>query len=150
MDKFTNILLAEDDISDYHFFVEALAKISPSFKVTHAKNGLDCMAILKGESKPDIIFLDLNMPGFNGKDCLKYIKTNERLAEIPTVIYSTSHYIKDIDSCYKSEASYYIVKPSNGDHLVNILRQVFSNLNERIEQPAKENFVVGVLAPVEK
>jgi PleD family two-component response regulator len=148
MDKFTNILLAEDDASDYEFFVEALQTISYSYKVTHAKNGLECMAFLK-TAKPDIIFLDLNMPGYNGMDCLKFIKGNERITEIPVIIYSTSHYIRDIDTSFKNGAHFYIIKPADQHSLVNNLKKVMVQLNKSVEQPAKQNFVVGVSAPME-
>lgn len=150
MNNFSNILLAEDDSADYLFFKEALEKISGSYKVTHAKNGLECMRFLKNEIKPDLIFLDLNMPGYNGLDCLKFIKANENLIDIPVIIYSTSHYIKHIDNCYKNEAHFYIVKPACSDLLSNILKQVFSSLHESVERPVKENFVVGAWAASEK
>ncbi|MDB5250099.1 MAG: response regulator [Segetibacter sp.] len=148
MDKFTNILLAEDDSSDYEFFVEALEKISATFKITWAKNGLDCMAFLK-TNKPDIIFLDLNMPGYNGRDCLKFIKDNETLAEVPVVIYSTSHYIKDIDACFKTGAHFYIVKPADQNLLGSCLERVMAQLSNTMEQPDKQNFVVGVSTAME-
>ena len=54
MDEFANILLAEDDTSDYDFFVEALKKISFSYKLTRFKFRLSVVAVLK-TSKPDII-----------------------------------------------------------------------------------------------
>ncbi|HEX8358468.1 MAG TPA: response regulator, partial [Segetibacter sp.] len=91
-----NILLAEDDTADYDFFVDAFSNVCPDAQVTRAINGLNCISILKTTRHFDIIFLDLNMPGYNGIDCLKHIKSNASLAEIPVIIYSTSHYIKNI------------------------------------------------------
>ncbi|MCW3113820.1 MAG: hypothetical protein JWR18_2216, partial [Segetibacter sp.] len=96
MDK-TNILLAEDDVDDYNFFVEAFEKISSSYSFARAKNGLECITYLKSQENPAIIFLDLNIPIKNGLECLKFIKDNEAFSHIPVVIYSTSHYIKHID-----------------------------------------------------
>lgn len=142
MERFRRVLLAEDDSDDYNFFVDAFEKISPDQTFARAKNGLDCITLLKHQEKPDIIFLDLNIPIKNGLECLKFIKENEALADIPVVIYSTSHYIKDIDAAYKNGAQYYIVKPSNVDVLVNILSVVFSRLSESVETPSKESFVV--------
>lgn len=144
MNEFSNILLAEDDSADYLLFTEALEKISDSYKVTHAKNGLECMAFLKKEIRPDLIFLDLNMPGINGLDCLKFIKADENLADIPVIIYSTSHYIKHIDNCYKNDAHFYIVKPACVNLLLNILKQILKGLHQSLERPCKENFVVRV------
>ena len=140
--EFTNILLAEDDKDDYEFFVEAFAEASPVSTVTRAANGLDCITYLKKNEKPDIIFLDLNMPVKNGLDCLKFIKNSETLTDIPVIIYSTSHYIKDIDTAFKSEAHYYIVKPAAADNLADVLLRVLNGLRVSLTQPKKENFVV--------
>lgn len=149
MSDIVNILIAEDDSADYLFFAEALEKISGSYNLTHAKNGLECMAFLKNDTKPDLIFLDLNMPGYNGLYCLKFIKDKDNLADIPVIIYSTSHYIKDIDACFKNEAHFYIVKPASGDLLVHTLKQVMSRLHESMERPCKNNFVVRATADAE-
>ena len=72
------------------------------------------MKYLKTLNKPVLTFLDLNMPGYNGLDCLKSIKANEGLSDMPVIVYSTCHYIKDIDACYKHNAHFYIVKPALG------------------------------------
>ena len=149
MTEFSNILIAEDDAADYLFFAEALEKISGSYNLSHAKNGLECMAFLKNGAKPDLIFLDLNMPGYNGLYCLKFIKDKEDLADIPVIIYSTSHYIKDIDACFKNEAHYYIVKPASADLLVHMLKQVLNRLQESVGRPCKTNFVIRVTAELE-
>ena len=145
----TNILLAEDDVDDYKFFVEAFEKVSPSNTVIRAKNGLECISYLKTQEKPGLIFLDLNMPIKNGLECLKFIKETEAVADIPVIIYSTSHYIKHIDAAFKSGAHYYIVKPSNADELIEILTIVISRLEEFPETPAKESFVVRKIATLE-
>lgn len=138
----TNILLAEDNLDDYHFFIEALEKVCPSCSVSRVKNGLDCITVLKSQPVPSLIFLDLNIPMISGIECLKFIKNSELLSEIPVVIYSTSHYIKHIDAAFKNGANHYIVKPNNADELVEILMTVFSRLNAISKTPTKENFVV--------
>ena len=138
----TNILLAEDDVDDYNFFIEAFEKVFSSYNVARAKNGLECMSYLRTQEKPGIVFLDLNIPLTNGLECLKFIKNNENLADIPVIIYSTSHYIKHIDAAFKNGAHYYIVKPSNADELVDILITVGNRLDESLEKPGKANFVV--------
>lgn len=138
----TDILLAEDDVDDYNFFAEALEKVSPTFLVSRVKSGLDCITFLKSGRKPQVIFLDLKIPHVNGLECLRFIKDNETLAKIPVIIYSTSYYLKDIDAAYKNGAQYYIVKPGNAAQLVEILTTVFDRLEESLQAPRKEDFVV--------
>lgn len=146
MNKFTNILLAEDDNDDYLFFAETLQTISPLYNVVRVKNGLDCITYLKSKPKPDLVFLDLNMPFKSGIECLKFIKDTEYLADIPVIIYSTSHYIKDIDCAYKNDAHYYIVKPTDEHQLNGVLDKLFERLSESKEKPVKGKFVVRITA----
>jgi CheY-like chemotaxis protein len=144
-----NVLIAEDDTDDYNFFVEGFKKISKSFCITRAKNGLECITYLKTHDNPEIIFLDLNIPLKSGLECLKFIKDSEAFQHIPVVIYSTSHYIKHIDAAFKGGAHCYIVKPSNADLLVEALNTVLKRLEENLQLPRKESFVVRNLVTLE-
>jgi CheY-like chemotaxis protein len=146
---YRKVLVAEDDTSDFLFFKDALEKVSSSFSITRAKNGLECINLLKTPNKPDIIFLDLNMPIKNGLDCLKFIKGSEELQNTPVIIYSTSHYIKNIDEAFKNDAHYYIIKPVSEDMLVELLHTVFNKLMNTLEKPGIQNFVVRTVASIE-
>ncbi|MCW3110265.1 MAG: response regulator receiver protein [Segetibacter sp.] len=148
MDR-TDILLAEDDVDDYQFFVEAFEKISRAYNITRAKNGLECITYLKTQAKPGVIFLDLNIPIKNGLECLKFIKDNEALSDIPVIIYSTSHYIKHIDAAFKNGAHSYIIKPSDANDLVEMLNTLFYRLNENPEVRCKESFVIRKILALE-
>ncbi|MEJ7588012.1 MAG: response regulator [Ferruginibacter sp.] len=74
---------------------------------------------------PDIVFLDLNMPGKNGKECLKEIKENPRFKALPVIIYSTSAHTKDIMDTHSTGANLYIRKPSSMRGLISVIRRVF-------------------------
>jgi CheY-like chemotaxis protein len=150
MIEYNRILLAEDDSDDYIFLAEALNKISSSHELIRAANGIECLSLLKKAVElPDLIFLDLNMPIKNGLECLCAIKDNEAFDDIPVIIYSTSHYIKDIDAAYKNDAHYYIVKPADADMLVDVLQVVFNKLSLTLEKPSKETFVIRIGAALE-
>lgn len=71
------------------------------------------------------------------------------LAGIPVIIYSTSPYIKDIDTCFKKNAHFYNVKPASVQHLFSILDKVMNSLKESLERPCKERFVVRVVGNYE-
>ena len=150
MVQFKTILLAEDDSDDYIFLAEALNKTAGPHALLRAANGLECLSLLKKAPKlPDLIFLDLNMPIKNGLECLCAIKDNDALDDIPVIIYSTSHYIKDIDAAYKNGAHYYIVKPADADMLIDVLQVVFKKLSLTLEKPSKETFVIRIGAALE-
>ena len=60
---------------------------------------------------PDLILLDLNMPGMGGKELLKTIKADPQLSTIPVVILTTSDLDGDILDSFKLQASGYVKKP---------------------------------------
>ena len=73
---------------------------------------------------PDLILLDLNLPGTDGREVLSVIKTTDTLKSIPVAILSTSANPKDIATCYQSGANSYMLKPMRIDDLRNLL-QIF-------------------------
>jgi CheY-like chemotaxis protein len=72
--------------------------------------------------KPDLILLDLNLPGTDGREVLSIIKTTPALKSIPVAILSTSANPKDIETCYQSGANSYMLKPMRIDDLRNLIR----------------------------
>jgi DNA-binding NarL/FixJ family response regulator len=112
-------------------------------RLHRAKNGLECINMIKADTY-DLIFLDLNMPIKNGLDCLKYIESHSPPLTAPVIIYSTSHYLRDIDASFKMGAHYYIIKPADADHLPDVLSDVFARFRKCMERPKKEEFVVGL------
>ena len=85
------ILYADDDADDCELLTEALSHIDPSISCITANDGREALQILQ-ETRvlPDSVFLDVNMPVMDGKECLIEIKKNPRLREIPVIIYSTT------------------------------------------------------------
>jgi CheY-like chemotaxis protein len=63
--------------------------------------------------RPDLIFLDLNLPKVNGRLALKKLKSDERFRSIPVIILTTSKKDEDIDFCYETGANTYIVKEAS-------------------------------------
>ena len=134
-------MLAEDDHDDYLFFAEALDKVDAGLQLYRAKNGLECINMMK-EQDFDLIFLDLNMPIKNGIDCLKYIESAQPPITAPAIIYSTSHYLKDIDTSFKMGAYFYIIKPAEANQLPDILSNVFAHFDKSSNRPSKDEFVM--------
>ena len=87
-----NILLAEDSEYDRFVFAKALEEITIATRVTTVNDGEQLMNYLSDNSEPlpDFLFLDLNMPGKTGFECLSEIKQDKELSGFPVVIYTTS------------------------------------------------------------
>ena len=106
------ILIIDDDTDDVELFCETLAGINGGIGCLSAGNGQEGLLLLKKtELLPDLIFLDLNMPRMNGKQCLKELKANERFREIPVIIYTTSRIKDDMRETMQLGASGFITKP---------------------------------------
>src|SRR5204863_3105714 len=85
------ILIVDDDPEDISLFCEAIHEIDSFFKCIAAKNGNEALQLLSKLAKlPDYIFLDINMPGMNGFECLSEIKKNPKLENIPVVMHSST------------------------------------------------------------
>ncbi|MGC1242901.1 MAG: response regulator [Chryseosolibacter sp.] len=123
------VFLVDDDDDDQEIFALALAEVDDSIACVTAKNGMEALDKL-GESKfrPDFIFLDLNMPRMNGKQCLREIKNQVALSKIPVVIYSTSSEKRDIEETKALGAAAFITKPPGISELIRSLQNIFIEL----------------------
>ncbi|MDA6071101.1 response regulator [Flavobacterium sp. AC] len=140
------IVLAEDDKDDQELFMEALSATKIPAEVTTVENGKELVDALKegSEGKPDIIFIDINMPIKGGKEALAEIKSDEKLKEIPAVMLSTSNHPVDIEDTFNKGANLYIQKPSSFTGFVLILKKVFIlHWTKALLNPVKNIFFVS-------
>jgi len=123
--KEIRILLIDDDEDDREIFTAAMQEVAPANTCETAISGKEGLRHLMATNQlPDLIFLDLNMPLIHGFECLKMLKENDRLKEIPVVIYSTSNNQPDVQRAAALGASAYLSKPSQYTHLCEKLRNI--------------------------
>lgn len=117
--KTTDILLVEDDPGDQKLIKRAFSNFEMSTELHIAGNGEEALEYLqrskdrdkyKESPRPDLILLDLNMPGMGGKEFLKCIKADDNLRAIPVVVLTVSNSEIDIQDCYGLHAAGYIQK----------------------------------------
>ena len=140
------LLLADDDTDDCIFFKDALEELFVSAKLITVNDGVQLMQLLsKNEVLPDVLYLDLNMPRKNGFDCLAEIKKDEKLKELPVIIFSTSFYKEVASLLQKGGALYYIQKPAAFSNLKTVIQKSLELIVENNKQyPVKENFVLNI------
>jgi DNA-binding response OmpR family regulator len=120
--------LIDDDTDDQEIFSLALNQINEDFECQVASNGLEGLQQLKKtRTLPDYIFLDLNMPKMNGKECLKELKKNDRLKTVPVIIYTTSSSTMDMADTKALGATAFITKPFSLTELTETLSSFFEN-----------------------
>lgn len=141
--KELHVMLADDDEDDRNFFQEAVTESVPNVKITTVSDGDRLIEkLLSLEALPQVVFLDLNMPVKNGWECLREIRSNEKLKQLPVVIYSTSSNREHIEETYRIGASFYIRKPDSYKDLKQLTRKVFSLEWGKHFQPSREKYLL--------
>lgn len=124
------ILLVEDNPGDVRLTEEALKDTKVRNRLHVVNSGADAMAFLHHEGsfamapRPDLILLDLNMPGMDGREVLKEVKTDLGLRRIPIVIITSSQAEEDILRAYDLQASCYVTKPVDLDQFIKVVKSV--------------------------
>jgi CheY-like chemotaxis protein len=107
------ILYVDDDPEDSEFIVEALNDLDNTINCITFTNATDALEFLmSSDQKPDFIFLDINMPKMDGKQCLKKIKGEEKLKNIPVVMCSTTLQTREMKAYFELGVHDFIVKPT--------------------------------------
>jgi CheY-like chemotaxis protein len=127
MNKEIQILLIDDDEDDRDFFQFALQSIDNNIQLTDVASGQEGLDYLIHNALPDCIFLDLNMPGMTGRECLSKLKSDQKYNHIPVVIFSTSSDPKDVQETREMGALNFITKPSKTSDLISALNNFLSN-----------------------
>jgi CheY-like chemotaxis protein len=117
--------MADDDPDDGYLFEAALKDVNESVRFTFFTSCNDLLTYLNTRHHlPDLIVLDLNMPGNDGYQCLQAIKKEAGLIHIPVVIYSTSGTPAIVKNAQESGALQYLIKPSS----MQLIRDIISGL----------------------
>ena len=126
------ILIVEDSPEDYDTTLRAFKRVGMKNKVIRFEMGDECLDYLFGRGEyegkkivlPGLILLDLNLPGTDGREVLKIIKSDLQMKKIPVVVLTTSNDIKDIEECYQLGANSYIQKPVGFEGFINAITKL--------------------------
>jgi len=124
------VLLVEDSPGDVRLTQEAFRDANVSVHLHVAVDGVEAMAFLGRAAphahapRPDLILLDLNLPRMDGRELLAYIKADDDLKTIPTVIFTTSDAEADIVQSYRLQANCYLSKPVQLDEFESLVRSI--------------------------
>jgi CheY-like chemotaxis protein len=137
------ILQVEDDEDDRVLFAWALKKAGVNAVIAYATEGAECLAKLE-TYLPEVIFLDINMAGMNGKECLKQVRAQKKFDAIPIFILTTSDHESDINDTFQSGATLYVVKPFRAEDMTTLLKRIFAdNWKENLLKRDRGNYVVA-------
>jgi CheY-like chemotaxis protein len=128
--KLIDILMVEDNPADARLTREAFVDSKMVNTLHHVRNGDEAMAFLHKKPpyadapRPDVVLLDLNMPGMDGRAVLAEMKADPLLKTIPVVVLTTSEADEDIVRSYELHANCYVTKPVDFDKFVTIVQAI--------------------------
>ncbi len=125
-----DILLVEDSAGEVELMREALREIKSEAILHVVPDGPTALRFLSKEapyteaSEPELILLDLNLPGMSGIQVLQWIKGDPRFKSIPVVMLTTSGADKDVVEAYAEHVNCYITKPLSYDSFMEVIRKI--------------------------
>ena len=132
-----DVLLVDDSPEDVRLTREALKGSRFRIHLKVATNGEEALAVLRHQGRhanaaqPNLILLDLNMPGMDGFEMLAVMKQDDALKSIPVVILTTSDSESDVLRTYQLQANAYVTKPARVDQFESTMKAI-------------ENFWMGI------
>jgi CheY-like chemotaxis protein len=127
------ILIVEDNDDDYIATMRAFKKANLGNPIQRCTNGDQALDYLlqRGEfsvsgkaPRPNIILLDLNLPGTDGREVLRLIKQDPTLMKIPAIVLTTSNAEQDIEQCYADGANSYVQKPVDFEGFIQAIARL--------------------------
>ena len=127
------ILLVEDNPADIKITQRALKESGAPVELLVVRDGQEAVDYLlrqgrhaddDGWRSPDLILLDLNLPGMTGREVLERIRHTPALRTVPVIVLTTSRRQEDVHDMYASGANTYIEKPQDFGRFVEVLRTI--------------------------
>ncbi len=140
------ILSAEDDPDDCRLMEEAFRETGQDNRLLFVKDGISLLQYLRRQGgfaypanapRPDLILLDLNMPGKDGRESLAEIKSDPHLRAIPVVVLTNSNAEDDVLNTYDRGGAGFIIKPSSYEgmlDMVKCLSEYWFNIVELVDK----------------
>ena len=125
-----DLLLVEDNEADVELTRRVLIDCDKASRLHVARDGEEAMEFLRHQGsfadapRPDLILLDLNMPGKDGREVLAEVKSDAVLRSIPVVILTTSNAETDVHQAYDLHANAYMIKPMGYDDFVKVVQGI--------------------------
>jgi CheY-like chemotaxis protein len=132
------ILAVDDDREDLDLFCDVVTEIDSTIDVMRAESGEEALNFLltRAVTLPDFIFLDINMPRIDGRECLKAIRKEKLTKPLSVIMYSTSLSSADKVLFEKLNAKF-LTKASGYDQLRTSLQTILGQLLTERNEPVR-------------
>ncbi len=140
--RVSTIILAEDDVDDQNIFQIALQEVDPLIRLEFASNGNQLIDLLKS-FRPDLLFLDLDMPYKNGLECLLDIRSNPVIENLPVIVFSSTTKQSNIQTAYEMGAHLFFIKPPVYKDYLSSIRSILALKSEDPEEVREQYCING-------
>lgn len=144
MRKVFQVILADDDTDDHFLFLKVFDSLTHDTSIISILGGNKLMHYLcqNLDKLPDIIFLDLHMPGKSGAECLEEIRKHPHLKDIPVIMYSTSFDEDQLKMLYRSGADLCVRKRDDMTELRAVLDRIVGSVKKgESVSPSAQGFI---------
>ena len=137
-----HILVAEDNPADSRLIKEGFRDFTAPHEIHSVRDGASAIEFLShrgpysGAPRPNLVLLDLNMPGVNGHEVLEWMRSDPALDTVPVIVLSSSVNHTDVERAYRSRANSYLRKPPDLDEFFTALDGVKAFWLKRAVIPA--------------
>ncbi len=138
-----DILLVEDNPADMRLIREALTEDGMPAELHWSASGESALDYLHARGThahrpmPDLVLLDLNLPGLNGHEVLAEIKRDDHLRRIPVVVLTSSTARQDVLAAYDEHANAYVIKPDDYDQFLSLMASLRSYWRDTVLLPSQ-------------
>jgi CheY-like chemotaxis protein len=138
--KGQRILVVDDSAADRAALKMAFAHAGPPVTLAFAESARDALSQLRASDapRPQLMLIDVHMPGASGLDLLAELKNDKRLREIPVFMLSGSQDRRDVDAAYRGQASGFMPKPKDFEGLRRLAELMARLCVEALEFPDRE------------
>jgi two-component system, chemotaxis family, response regulator Rcp1 len=137
------ILIIEDNPADARLVREVMRDSKIINEISWVPDGVEALAFLRKQGKyvnsprPNLIFLDLNMPRKDGRDVLREVKADPGFRSIPVVVMTSSQAEEDIARAYDQHANCYVRKPIDFQQFHEVVKSLETFWFSTVELPPR-------------
>jgi CheY-like chemotaxis protein len=144
MPERATILIAEDEEDDILLLTYAFSQAGIDNPVHFVRTGPELVSYLKGDGKyfnrdeyplPELLLLDLKLPGYNGFEVLAWVRSHPGLMRLRIVVLTSSNQETDVNKAYRLGANSFLVKPDDFDGLVWLAKLIQQTWLEHSKSP---------------
>jgi pilus assembly protein CpaE len=136
------ILIIDDDPDTIEFLTLILQRLG--YQVLEARDGMDALATAHSE-KPDLIILDVMMPGLDGFEVARSLRRHPETALTPILMFTAKTQVEDKLAGYEAGVDIYLTKPVHPVELQANIKALLAQRKARTDMLAKRGYIIGVL-----